>query len=528
MARLQFRCVFALPAALLAVAGGVSRAEETAPVANALPGSALAPGLGLSPQAPPVPPAPGGRAPSFGAPSEKSSPTFTLGGRLYGYEAFGIGRKPSSADPSFSGTPQHAPPIFASKLPYWGGAGATLNFTFGTPTLSAYATYYFRVNGQEYLGYYDPQSGSGFGAAYVQYTPDVISGLHLKFKVGALIENYGGPGQWGWGIFGPMAALRGFGETSSADWDVTRDLHVTVTHGFLVTPGVHEDTPRGEYNSWMETGVSSWLHHGHVKFDLSRYYLTLHYVSAHGVDERVTLQNSLKSDDHADGRMDTYVAELGWEGNQWGHLGVSGGLYDFHRAASIGDGIWWAVDYTKGAGDMINKYLGADSNGNGKVAVVGFEYDFNIASMLWYPRSFTGNAPGLDVRIAGMMTRTLATDDPLFKDENGYFFGLESEYKLTKYFFLTFRSYGESRAANLNVSEREIQDGTDVSRLRPLYRRFEVYSINPGIAFHSNWLSQDRIELIYCRRFFSDTAADFNSAKPLDHHSIVVGGYVTF
>jgi hypothetical protein len=524
MARLQYCSAFVVPAVLLAAAG-VARAEETAPVVDTLPGSEIPPGLGLSPQSPPVPPALGGRAPSFGAPAEKSTHSLTLGGRFYGYEAFGIGRKPSATDPSYSGTPLHSQPIFAGKLPYWGGAGATLNMTYSTPNLTAYATYYFRANGKEYQGFTDPALGPGFGSAYVQYTPDAINGLHLKFKVGALIENYGGPGQWGWGIFGPMAALRGFGETSAADWDVTRDLHLTLTHGVLVTPGVPEDFPRGEYNSWLETGISSWLHHAHAKLDYTQWHFLLHYISARGVDERTHLQNSLRSSEHPDGRMDTYLAEVQMDSSPWGHLGISGGLYDFHKAASVGDGLWWAVDYTKGAGDMINKYLGANSNGNGKVAVAGFEWDFNVATMLWYPRSFTGNAPGLDVRVAGMITRTVQTDDPLFKDRNGYFFGLESDYKFTKLLFLTFKAYGESRAANLNVVAID-SPGADPRR-EDMYRRFEVYSINPGIALHSNWLSQDRIEIIYSRRFYSG-AADFNSAKPLDHHSIAVGGYVTF
>jgi hypothetical protein len=532
MARLQYRSAFAVHALLLFAAGGVARAEETAPAANALPGSEIPPGLGLSPQAPAVPPAPGGRAPSFGAPSDKDSPTFTLGGRFYGYEALGIGHKPGSAFPGYSGVPLHTQPIFAGKLPYWGGAGATLNATFGTPTLSAFATYYFRANGHERQGYYDPGLGPGFGSAYVLYTPDAINGLHLKFKVGALIENYGGPGQWGWGIFGPMAALRGYGETASADWDVTRDLHLTLTHGVLVSPGVDEDYPRGNANSWLETGISSWLHHAHVKLDWQQTtHFLLHYISAHGVDERTHLPNSLRTNDHSDGRMDTYLAEFGWDANPWGHVGATAGLYDFKKAWSIGDGIWWAENYTKGAGDMINKYLGANSNGTGKVAVVGFEWDFNVASLLWYPRSFTGNAPGLDVRVAGMMTRTVETQDPLFKNANGYFFGLESDYKFSKYFFLTFKTYGESRQANLNVTYLDPNDldayNLPKAHLRTVNRRFDVYSINPGIAFHSNWMSQDRIEIIYSRRFYS-SAADFNSAKPLDHHSIVVGGYVTF
>jgi hypothetical protein len=524
MARLQYRSAILVHAVLLVAAGGVARAQTTAPVASGLPGSELPPGLGLSPQAPPVPPAPGGRAPSFGAPTEKSTSSFSLGGRFYGYQAYGIGHKPASASPDYSGTPVHVPPLFASKLPYWGGAGATLNVTYTTPTLTAYASYYFRANGQAYQGFHDAQAGAGFGSAYILYTPSPINGLSLKFKVGALIENYGGPGQYGWGIFGPMAALRGYGETSSAEWDVTRDVHLTLTHGFLATPGVPEKFPRGEYNGWLETGISSWLHHGHVKLDVNQFDFLLHYISAHGVDERVKLQNSLRTDDHADGRMDTYLAEFKYEAQPWGQAGVTGGLYDFRHAYSIGDGIWWAVDYTKGASDMINKYLGANSNGNGKVAVVGFEWDFNIATLLWYPRSYTGQAPGLDVRIAGMMTRTVQTDDPLFKNATGYFFGLETAYNFSKHLFLTFKGYGESREANLNVT---VLDETNQAQMRPLYRRFEVYSLNPGIAFRSNWLSQDRIEIIYSRRFFT-TAADFNSAKPLDHHSIAVGGYVTF
>lgn len=527
MARPQYRSVLVVCASLLSAVGGVASAEEAVPAAaDSLPGSPVLPGPGLSPQAPPVPPAPGGRAPSFGAPAEKGSATFRIGGRLYGYEAFGIGRKPDPSAPGYSGTPLHAQPVFAGKLPFWGGAGATLNLSYGTPTLTAYANYYFMANGKEYQGYYNPQQGPGFAIAYLLYSPDPIGSLRLKFKVGAFIEIYGGPGQWGWGIFGPLLALRGFGETSTADWDLLRDVHITLTHGFLVTPGVPEFFPRGNYNSWLETGVSSWLHHAHVAIDYkNQYNFRLHYASAHGADERQFLQTSLRNTDHSDGRMDTYLAEFGWQASPWGHVGATGGLYDFHHATSIGDGVWWAVDWTKGANDMINKYLGPYSNGTGKIAVIGAEYDFSLASLLWHPRSFTGMAPDIRVAVAAMMTRTVETADPNFKDATGYFFGLETEYRMTSLFSLTLKSYGESRQANLMVP---VIDGDgSLPHLVPLSRRFDVYSINPGIAFRSNWTSLDRIEIIYSRRFYSG-AADFNSAKPLDHHSVVIGGYVTF
>jgi hypothetical protein len=291
---------------------------------------------------------------------------------------------------------------------------------------------------------------------------------------------------------------------------------MSLTHGLLVVPGVPENFVRGDYNSWIETGVSSWVNHAHVGFTYkNQYVLKLHYVADYGTDERTGAANvngglnTLLSTPPGDGHMDTYLAEARWQGDPWGQLGVSGGLYDFHNAASVGDGVWWAVDWTQGAGTMITKYLGTNSGGTGKVAAVGAEYNFSVSRILWSPRSFTGQAPDIRVAIAGMLVRTIATADPVYKNTNAYFFGIDTEYRMTSLFSVTFQTYGEDRASNLGLG------------------RFSVYSLNPGIAYHSNWLSTDRIQLIYSRRFFS-SAADTNSAQPLDRDMIALGGYVTF
>jgi hypothetical protein len=156
---------------------------------------------------------------------------------------------------------------------------------------------------------------------------------------------------------------------------------------------------------------------------------------------------------------------------------------------------------------MINKFLGPNSNGNGKVAVAGAEYNFSVSRILWAPRSFNGDAPDLRVAVAAMATRTVATDDPNYKNATGYFFGIETEYRMTSLFSLTFQTYGEDRPNYLG--------------------RYRVYSVNPGIAFHTDWYSLDRIQVIYGRRFYSH-AADPNTAEPLDRDMIAVGGYVTF
>jgi hypothetical protein len=94
---------------------------------DAIPGSPRPFGLGLSPEAPPVPPAPGGRAPSFGAPVHDGQWSLQIGGRIAGFEAVGIGRRPGScasagctpgAPAGYSGTSLHVPPLVQGRLPF--------------------------------------------------------------------------------------------------------------------------------------------------------------------------------------------------------------------------------------------------------------------------------------------------------------------------------------------------------------------------------------------------------------------------
>jgi hypothetical protein len=530
-ARRPYRCAVVVLFAL-SLSSAAARAQATTPapaapattppvptlpppkVPDSLPGSPTPPGLGLSPEAPPVPPAAGGRAPSFGAPTVDKPTAFRIGGRFYGWQAVGVGRQPSNPPAGYSGTPLHVPMRSVGKIPFWGGAGATLNLSYGTRYVSAFTSYYFRVSREEYFGYANPQLGPAFGLAYLLITPDVIGSLRLNFKVGSFTEVYAGPGQWGWGIYGPMLALRGYGETTNGEWELTRDTRLTFNHGVLVTPGVGESFPRGDYNSWIETGVSTWVHHAHLGVVLdNQYTLKLHYASARSTDERrATVMTFIPPTPPGDGRFDAYLGEARWQAVPWGQLGVSGGLYDFKRAASVGDGIWWAVDWTQGAREMIQKFLGPQSGGTGKVAVISAEYDFSVASILWAkarqpPRSFTGQAPDLRFGIAGMVTRTIASGDPNYKDAMGYFFGLDTEYRMTSMFSMTFQAYGERRDTHLGP--------------------WSVYSLNPGISFRTDWLSTDRIQLIYGRRFYSHVA-DPNSAQPFDRHMIALGGYITF
>jgi hypothetical protein len=513
MVRLQYRYASVVLISLL-LAVGAARADEAAPAVplvpaaptDSSPGASVPPGLGLSPEAPPAPPAPGGRAPSFGAPVQDRSTSFRINGRIFGWEAVGIGRTPDPAPEGYSGTALHVPALVAGRNPFWPGAGAALNFFYGNSIVTAYVSYYFNVKNQAYQGYENAFKEPSFGQAYLLVNPPSLGKLRLQFRVGAFSENYAGPGQWGWGIFGPLLSVRGYGETTYGTWDLTPDLHLTLTHGFLVVPGVPESFPRGDYQAWIETGVSSYVNHAHAGLSYKQYTFNLHYASDHGTDDRVYLDTFL-GELPRDGRFDTYLLETRYQGDVWGQVGLSAGLYDFVHAASVGDGIWWGIDWTQGAREMINKFIGSGSHGNGKVLAISAEYDFSVSRILWAPRNFNGQSADLRVGIAALYHRTLATDDPLYQSASGYYLGLETEYRMTSLFSMTFQTYGESRDTNLG--------------------RYSVYSLNPGIMFHSDWWSTDRIQLIYSRRFYS-AAADPNSAQPLDHHMIALGGTITF
>jgi hypothetical protein len=466
-------------------------------------GSPRPPGMGLSPEAPQAPPAPGGRAPSFGAPTPKSDWSFRWGGRFFAWETVGFGRDPEVSTPGQPSSSLHTPAIIEGRQPAWPQTGASFNFDYGNSIVRALVTFNVRAAGKEYNGYFNAPNGPSFGQAYLSLTPPPMGKLRLQFKVGAFTEAFAGPGPWSWGIFGPLIAVRGYGQSTIADYDATSEIRLNAEYGLLGVPGVSEDFVRGNWTGWTETGVSTITNHAHAGLTFrNNYWIRLHYAHAAGTDERRYLIQ-----DPQDGHMDAYAVELHGVAIPYGQLGVSAAYWDFEHAFSVHDGIWWGIDWTKGAQDMIRKFVGSNSNGTGRVAAISAQYDFSLAQLLWHPRPYDGNAPDVRVTLAGVQHWTLDSDDPQFEDADGSLLGAEVFYQMLPWFGVTLRSYGESR---------DSPEG-----------RWEVYSVSPGLSFRSNWQSTDRIELIYTRRFYNDVV-DNNPAEPLDRDVLALGAYIEF
>lgn len=519
-------------------------AQDAATATTArLPGSPRPIGVGLSPEAPHEPGSTaGGRAPTFGAPVKKDAWAFTLGGSVFAWEAVGLGRTPARPAPNQVSNPLHVPALVEGRQPFWSTTGGSLFMQYGNSTVSGTVNATFNATGKERQGFYNVTNGPQMGSAYLTINPQPIGPLQLQVRVGGFTESFAGPGQWGWGIFGPLLATRGYGVSTNAQYPYSDQVLLNLQLGFQAVPGVTEDFVRGEYTGWLETGINSMV--GHAHFGLvyqNAYTARLHYARAWGFDERLQL-----IDDARDGKMDVLILETRYQGTPFGQLGVSFGFWNFDEATRIHDGIWWGLDWTKGGMDMLRDYVGLQPlpngecdpqpameggpivgeefpctgdptvdgapvlipNGDGKLFAISAEYDTSLAQHLWHPRPYNGTAPDVRLALAAAFHWTLQTDDPLFKGASGFQLGATVDYQPFSWLSLPVRFFGEDRDWQFSG-------------------RYRVYSVSPGLAFRTNWQSTDRIELIYTRRFYSSSVDD-NPARPLDRDVIALGAYINF
>lgn len=517
----------------------------------ALPGSPRPVAPSVHPEAPPTPPAPGGRAPSFGAPTDPEAWSFKFNGRVSGWESFGIGERPKDPVQPYDGTPLHVPARTQGRNPFFAGASGSLYLGYGNSLISAKISLDAYLQGVEHEGYTLPAHGPAVRNAFLAITPPPLGALTLRFHVGSVLSSYGAPGQWGWGLWGPLLGVHGYGELLIAEYDVNSDLRLYFEHGVAGVPQVPQGTERLTYTGWAEEGISNFVHHAHAGFTYqNRYVLKAHYASAYGANERTWMADQAESAipaRHHNGRMDVYLLEGHWMGDPWGQVGLSGGLWRFNHAYQVSDGIWWGLDWTAGGREMSNKFLGENSRGTGQIAAVSAEWDFSVGRILAYPAPFSGNAPDLRVALAGIHEWTLNTEDLALKNGTAYFVAGDVEYVITKWLSTTFRVYGSSRdAAVIKFSGSYVHpdgsvtatgvpytnaNGTAVAAGNPVYDTYQdrwvAYNVTPGLAFHTDWQSQDRIELGYSRYFYSKVV-DNNTARPLDRNVVTLGARLTF
>jgi len=500
------------------VVPAVVRAQDDA--LDSVPGSSRPTGVSLSPEAPPTPPAPGGRAPSFGAPADPDAWVFRLGGRFSAWGRAGIGLRPAHPPEGYHGTALHTPPHTVGHDPIYAGSAARLDFQYGNQMVMAFVSYEASLTRPEYEGYYRAKEGPRVRTAYVTLTPPAIGDVSLRFQVGAFPAHYGAPGEWGWGTFGPVLAVHGYGGIAAADYELSADTTLSFEYGVAAVPEMPEQFVRGTYTEWPENGLSSVVNHAHAGISLeNKYFAKLHLAHADGRNMRRYLdddEDTPEVEHGNDGRIHVAALELRWVEDPYGQFGVTPVFWNFDHATSVHDGIWWGIDWTAGGREMTRKHLGQESEGTGQIAAVSAEYDFSVSRMLAYPEPFDGNGRDLRVAVAFMPFWTLKTDDPYYDGANGYILGATVEHVLLSWLSTTYRLFGESRDSSVVDVTGTQQPG-----------RWLAYNASLGLALHSDWQSRDRMELLYTHYFYSDLT-DNNPEQPLDREVFTLGASLAF
>jgi hypothetical protein len=440
----------------------------------------------------------------------------------------GIGRDGVGAR-SDDGAPLHTVPLIAGPDPIYGGTAANLNFQYGNRTVMAFASYEVALAGAEWEGFHEANKGPRVRSAYLTVTPPPLGRTRLRFQAGAFPAHYGAPGPWGWGIFGPVLAVHGYGGIAALDYDLPNNKVLSLEYGISAVSEMPEEFVRGTYTEWPEVGISSVVNHAHAGISLNnKYFAKLHFAHADGRnlreyidDVRVTdpaTGTFLRYADHRDpdGSMLVAALELRWVEDPYGQLGVTPVYWNFDDALSVHDGIWWGLNWTAGGREMTRKSLGPLSQGTGQIAAVSAEYNFSLSRILAHPDPFDGNGRDLRVNLAFLPYWTLETDDPTHEGADGYYVGAYVEHVLLSWLSTTYRFYGESR-----------DSVTYDTRAQPQRDRWSAFNASLGLALHSDWQSRDRIELAYSRYFYSDLA-DNNPAQPLDREVLTLGASLAF
>jgi hypothetical protein len=182
-----------------------------------------------------------------------------------------------------------------------------------------------------------------------------------------------------------------------------------------------------------------------------------------------------------------------------------------------------------GGRDYMERFWGFQSDGNGKLTVLGGEYTLSLGTLLRYPQEFWGIGPDLLFTLFGMYVKadggcdqylqntdanTPRCTDGLF-DTDTVKYGIEGVYSFSKHV-----------AASLRIDHV-----TDYERPNIADRSYSFASFAPKLIFRSDWITRETLSLQYYGYLFGDHVAingdnrlvNTNSQNP-DRHMFAIFG----
>ncbi len=477
--------------------------KVTVPPKGYIPGSRRVLGLGLSPHAPRSPTLPGGVTNPWGAPeAEDSGFQFNFGGYMSAAARLSVNRReratPEQFETTLRGLPQtvdvygavqgtNAPP----------GSWVELRFDYGNSIVKSVVklSSWKPSRGQSWI---ETSSQNWLNEAFMVFTMPSTGDLSLNWTVGAFRNTYGGLGQYGVGQYNApiIGAPFGLGETLTLQYALTDSFSLILEHGVMGKVGkfARGDGPNTWDHEPSPSEPSSFVHHAHVGFSLSGEVPLqggLHYLHNWAQDERDQIDDPktyfLDERNRPDPSMDVFGVDFRMINNHLGNGAIAASYADVRYGQLLSGMNYWGAD----SGDLLTKrvlgtrpkQVGGQGGGNGKILVVGAEYNFSWGKFLWYPDSFWGDGPDL-INSVFATVASVKSDDPTFDGRFIYKFGTEATYRMLPWFAASARF------------DRVAANSKDAGET------FHV--VSPKLIFRSNWNSHEQVVLSYTKWFLGE------------------------
>jgi hypothetical protein len=412
------RALVPLAVLTLALAPHVARADDApaAPAAPAAP-SSDGQGVGLSSSTPQVGDLilPTRTAPATEAAS--SSKKFSFHGFLRVPLAVGFGPGDGVPDGVEGGKKTHSPPqIPDGAYTDWqytnnmGGPWTELWLSYGNANVAAHvviASYQVSEG-----GYRDLQAQLGISQSFVSLDYPKLFGDAggLSWNVGAFTGRYGTAGRYDAGKYDTylFGATKVAGETLALSYQVVDGLTLHLEHGLgaklevpPLVPGL-PSVPYLPYPGPVQQGTTL-LHHLHLGATWQRLTFAMHYLSSWNDDARLPGE--------IDGRISVVGAELKLSDSVYGNGYLGYAHLSARDPLRVADAI--EVIHSQAGWNLRDNYFGQSTNGTGTIDTILFQHTFSLATFLWAPEPFWGQAPDLLLSVFGMYNK-VASDDPGF------------------------------------------------------------------------------------------------------------------
>jgi hypothetical protein len=483
-------CLYTL-VALGAGAVAPARAQVTEPGKPPTTPLAASPALGMDPTTPQIATLPGGVTPAFGQRSlSEGEWRFDFHGIIRAPLAVGLGNR-VMPQPDQSGTTLHTPPAVPDDLETFSHTGvvpttyAQMNFSQGTSLVQANMSILARQANAS-TSFLEPASQVGVNDLFVSVLPK-LERWRPEILVGAFASRYGSPGEYDEGRYGTplIGRVNGVGERVSlrgafGNWVVMAEEGLAGQSnkaGTTVTPDVWNDFANPNEGT-------SFVAHGHLGARAyGRIMLGLHYLHAWSMDDRANnvLNGMVVNGSRPDAKLDIAAADMRLTLGRFGHGYVAAAFTRARDVVTLSRIV--QVLNTRGGPGLISNYLGPNSNGNGELTTIGWQYDLSIGKLVSYPVPFSGDGPDLYISTFGMIVH-VNSDDKLY-DPNGRYYDGVTKFKAGTELTYSFLPW-------MAVSGRFDYVAPDT---QDLTYAFSV--VSPRVILRTDWIATDQIVLQY-------------------------------